>query len=112
MGTVNEHSPLIILLPNITKLCHDTIENCPKHDKTLNKNHQTIKAKLQCVLSANTNLIVMRVICLPNFPIAAAAAEPTMPPPAMTTSACELVEEEEDIITREEAVWRGGARVS
>ena len=57
--------------------------------------------------------IVSRVICLPNFPIAAAAAEPTMPPPAMTTSAWELVEEEEeDIITREEAVWRGGARVS
>ena len=56
------------------------------------------------------------MICLPNFPIAAAAAEPTMPPPAMTTSAWELeleeVEEEEDIITREEAVWRGGARVS
>ena len=56
--------------------------------------------------------VVSRMICLPNFPIAAAAAEPTMPPPAMTTSACELVEEEEDIITREEAVWRGGARVS
>ena len=56
--------------------------------------------------------IVSRMICLPNFPIAAAAAEPTMPPPAMTTSACEVVEEEEDIITREEAVWRGGARVS
>ena len=57
--------------------------------------------------------IVSRMICLPNFPIAAAAAEPTMPPPAMTTSACELVEEEEeeDIITKE-AVWRGGARVS
>ena len=52
------------------------------------------------------------MICLPNFPIAAAAAEPTMPPPAMTTSAWELVEVEEDIITREEAVWRGGARVS
>ena len=74
-----------------------------------------MKAKLQCVLlSVNTNLIVMRVICLPNFPIAAAAAEPTMPPPATTTSAWELEveEEEEDIITREEAVWRGGARVS
>ena len=60
--------------------------------------------------------IVSRMICLPNFPIAAAAAEPTMPPPAMTTSAWELLEEveeeEEDIITREEAVWRGGARVS
>ena len=92
-------------------------QNCAKtHSKIVqNMTRQQIRRKKLSRAPTNNEscniAIVSRMICLPNFPIAAAAAEPTMPPPAMTTSAWEL-EVEEDIITREEAVWRGGARVS